>query len=91
MPCNDVTFDGYKKKLVDRLYGLLCEREKNGEWEKYLESIQIELRGFSGDSINYWRLLGNIGCLKLLSFAAFRRTIFECIHIVQGIEKNELS
>jgi hypothetical protein len=27
------TFEGYKNKLVGRLYGLLCEKEKNGEWE----------------------------------------------------------
>ena len=30
----DATFDGYKNKLKGRLYGLLCEREKDGEWEK---------------------------------------------------------
>lgn len=37
------TFDGYKNKLKGRLYGLLCEREKDGEWEKFLDSIMIEL------------------------------------------------
>ena len=35
----DVTFDGYKNKLKGRLYGVLCEKEKNGEWEKFLDSI----------------------------------------------------
>ena len=29
----DATFEGYKNKLKGRLFGLLCEREKNGEWE----------------------------------------------------------
>jgi len=33
----DITFDGYKNKLKGRLYGLLCEREKDGEWEKFLD------------------------------------------------------
>ena len=28
----DIMFDGYKNKLKGRLYGVLCEREKNGEW-----------------------------------------------------------
>jgi hypothetical protein len=37
------TFDGYKNKLKGRLYGLLCEREKDGEWEKFLDSLIIEL------------------------------------------------
>ena len=39
----DVTFDGYKNKLKGRLYGVLCEKEKNGDWEKFLDSIIIEL------------------------------------------------
>mgnify|MGYP002510592954 CR=1 FL=1 len=38
------TFEGYKNKLVGRLYGLLCEKEKNGEWEKFLNTIIIELK-----------------------------------------------
>ena len=28
----NATFEGYKNKLKGRLYGLLCEREKDGEW-----------------------------------------------------------
>ena len=39
----EITFDGYKNKLKGRLYGLLCEREKDGEWKKFLESIILEL------------------------------------------------
>ena len=39
----EVTFEGYKSKLKGRLYGLLCEREKDGEWEKFLDSLTIEL------------------------------------------------
>lgn len=38
-----ITFDGYKNKLKGRLYGLLCEREKDGEWRKFLDSIIVEL------------------------------------------------
>ncbi len=37
--------EGYKNKIKNRLYGLLCEREKNGEWEKFLDTIVIELIG----------------------------------------------
>ena len=39
----EATFEGYKNKLKGRLYGLLCEREKDGEWEKFLDSLTIEL------------------------------------------------
>lgn len=85
---SDVFFDGYKNKLKGRLYGLLCEKEKNGEWEKFLEAITIELIGFEQESINYWILRGKLGSLKFLSYPYFRKTIFECINLVEGL--NEL-
>ena len=37
--------DEFKKRLRNRLYGVLCEREKNREWKKFLDSIIIELMG----------------------------------------------
>lgn len=88
----DVTFDGYKNKLKGRLYGLLCEKEKNGEWEKFLDSIIIELKGLGANSINYWPLLGKLSSLKYLSYDYFRKTIFECMNLVGDLEvPNELS
>jgi hypothetical protein len=78
----DITFDGYKNKLKGRLYGLLCEKEKNGEWEKFLDSIIIELKGLGANSINYWPLLGKLSSLKYLSYDYFRKTIFECMNLV---------
>ena len=38
--------EGYRDKMKNRLYGLLREREKDGEWEKFLDSILIELLGY---------------------------------------------
>ena len=35
--------EGYNNKLKSKLFGLLCEFEKNGEWEKFLDSIIIAL------------------------------------------------
>ena len=59
----EATFDGYKNKLKGRLYGLLCEREKDGEWEKFLESLHLELYGLGANSINWWSLIGKISVL----------------------------
>lgn len=88
----NVTFEGYKSKLKGRLYGLLCEREKDGEWEKFLESLFIELSGLGANSINWWPLIGKVSMLKYMSYEYFRKTIFECINLVGGLEKpNELS
>ena len=85
------TFDGYKNKLKGRLYGLLCEREKDGEWEKFLESLCIELHGLGANSINWWPLMGKVNMLKYLSYEYFRKTIFECMNLVGGLDMpNEL-
>lgn len=89
---SDETFSGYKNKLKGRLYGLLCEKEKEGEWEKFLDSIVIELMGLGPNSINYWALIGKMLSLRYLSYDKFRRTVFEAINLVGGLEKpNELS
>ena len=80
------TFDGYKNKLKGRLYGLLCEREKDGEWEKFLDSLIIELYGIGANSINWWPLMGKVNMLKYMSYEYFRKTVFECMNLVGGLE-----
>ena len=88
----EATFDGYKNKLKGRLYGLLCEREKDGEWEKFLDSLIIELMGLGANSINWWPLLVKLALLRYLSYEYFRKNIFECINLVSGLDiPNELS
>lgn len=88
----DVTFDGYKNKLKGRLYGVLCEKQKDGQWEKFLDSIIIELQGLGANSINWWPLIGKLSSLKHLSYQYFRKTIFECMNLVSGLQvPNELS
>ena len=88
----EITFDGYKNKLKGRLYGLLCEREKDGEWEKFLESIILELQGLGANSINWWPLMGKLNLLPYLSYEYFRKTIFECMNLIGGLDMpNELS
>ena len=88
----NVTFDSYKNKLKGRLYGLLCEREKDGEWEKFLDSLIIELQGLGANSINWWPLMGKVIMLKYMSYEYFRKTIFECINLVGGLDiPDELS
>ena len=90
----DVTFEGYRDKLKGRIYGVLCEKEKNGEWERFLETIILELYGLKGNSINWWALIGKLSVLKYMSYEYFRKTIFDCINLAGGLEEpkfNELS
>ena len=81
------TFEGYKNKLKGRLYGVLCEKEKeNGDWEKFLNSILIELKGLEPSSINYWPLMAKLNSLRFLNYEYFRKTIFECMNLIGGLE-----
>ena len=89
---SDETFEGYKNKLKGRVYGLLCEKEKNGDWEKFLDSIIIELHGLGPNSINYWALIGKLLALRYLSYDQFRKTIFESMNLISSLAKpDELS
>lgn len=81
------TFKGYKRKVKGRLYGVLCEKEKDGEWEKFLDSIIIELEGLGATSINYWSLIGKLNSLKHLNYDYFRKTIFECMNLVGDLDE----
>lgn len=76
--------EGYENKLKGKLFGLLCEFEKNGEWEKFLDSILIELQGYNEEekTINYYILFYKLSTLKYLKYEYFRKTIFDCISLV---------
>lgn len=82
---------GFYNKLKNRLFGLLCEKEKNGAWEKFLDTILIELYGLNrlDKSINYFPLIGKLSELKYLNYEYFRKTIFECMNLVEELIKNE--
>ena len=85
---NKSIFGGYKNKLASKLYGLLCEREKDGKWEEFLKNIHIELLGLMDNmqAIQYWELLAKVGSLHLLNYKYFRQTIFDCINLVKELE-----
>lgn len=76
--------EGYNNKLRGKLFGLLCEFEKNGEWEKFLNSILIELLGYSEEekTINYYILYYKLSSLRFLKYDYFRTTIFDCMNLV---------
>ena len=79
--------EGYKEKLKGKLFGLLREREKNGEWEKYLDSIMIEIIGAQEEieCINYYMLKAKIASLRYLSYKYFRKNVFECMNLIDNV------
>lgn len=79
--------EAYQNKLKGRLYGLLREREKEGEWEKFLDSLLIELMQFDEEkqTINYFRLIEKMSKMKYVRFSYFRSLIFECMNLIDKI------
>lgn len=71
-------------KIQKQLYGLLREREKKGEWEKFLDNILIELIGWDEKekTENYYILFSKLSACRYLSFKYYRKTIFECMNLV---------
>jgi len=85
--------NGYINKLKNKLFALLCEREQNGEWEKFLDNLYIEIFGAEKflTTINYLSLQAKMGSLKYLDYPYFRTTIFDCMSLLGEGEPNESS
>ena len=83
--------EGYNNKLKNKLFGLLCEQEKGRDWEKFLDSILIELEGFPEEekTINYLSLYHKIASLRYLSYPYFRSTIFDAMSLLGKINERE--
>ena len=80
--------EAYRDKMKKKLYGLLREREKDGEWEKYLDTILIELAGYDDNNktIEYYTLYAKLAACKYLSFKYYRKTIFECMNLFDRVD-----
>lgn len=78
----------YVNKLKGKLYGLLCEREKDREWEKYYDNIMIELLEFPKHyrTINYEILMCKMSACRYLRFPYFRSTLLECMNLIGTME-----
>jgi len=76
--------EGYLNRLKNKLFGLLCEYEKDREWERFLDSILVELLGFPDEAktINYYTLYYKLSSLRYLRYEYFRSTIFDCMSLI---------
>ena len=81
---DEQVYEGYQNKLKSKLFGLLCEREKDRDWEKFLDSIIIELIGYPEEkkTINYYILFYKISSLRYLRYEYIRTTIFDCMTLI---------
>ena len=75
----------YREYLKNRLYSLLGEKENNGEWERFLDNIIIELMSLP-DTDKKFYLIGKLSICRFLSYKYFRKTIFECMNLIEEVD-----
>ena len=84
------------KRIINQVYKLLPMREENIEWQKPLETIMVELKGmqrlFDGQQEIFFPLICKLEGLFTLAqkedFQLYRRTIFECLGLLNDLGKN---
>ena len=84
------------KRIINQVYKLLPMREENNEWEKPLKTIMVELSGmqrlFDGQQEVFLPLICKLEGLFTLTqaeeFQTYRRTIFECLGLLNNLYKN---
>lgn len=82
------------ERLTNQIFKLLPGREEGSDWETPLENLIREIGGMSkliGDQIEFLSLLCKLESLLSLTeevdFFAFRKTIFECLSLMNEIKK----
>ena len=82
-------------RITNQIYKLLPNREEGLDWEKPLSTIIIELTGMSSlisDQTELFSLLCKLEALKTLKdetdFMLYRKTIFECLGLMDVIKAN---
>ena len=84
------------KKIINQIYKLLPGREEGLDWRSPLSTIIEELAGMSKlvqfNKEDFFSLLCKLEGLYTLTeeedFFLYRRTIFECLSIVEGLMKS---
>lgn len=74
-------------RLTNQLWKLIPMRENGEEWEKQLVTVILDIAGKTeifGASANLLQLLSKLEGLQLkqVEFSIYRKTIFECINLL---------
>lgn len=82
------------KRIINLTYKLLPTREEGGNWKKPLETIIEELVGMNDLFLDQQdkifviicKLQGIFNLTEKDDFQLYRRTIFECLSLLNGLE-----
>lgn len=80
-------------RLTNQLWKLIPMKENEEDWEKQLETLIIEISGlnilYSQEFIQLLSKLVGLQEVKDITFETYRRTVFECINLIQGLKHND--
>lgn len=89
MKVSSLDMELYLITLKNKVYKLLPLREENSEWNKYLNTIIVEVSGLSELFTEIPRLITLLskleGLYKTEDFMLYRRTIFECLSLIEEL------
>ena len=77
------------RRLTNQLWKLIPMREHEEDWQKQLDSVILEIAGlneiFMGSA--FLQTLSKLEALRIreTNFELYRKTIFECISLIQGL------
>lgn len=77
------------RRLTNQLWKLIPMRENDEDWYKQLHTVTLEIAGLNELFISptFLQLLSKLEGLQIkeVSFELYRKTIFECINILQEL------
>ena len=81
-------------RLTNQLWKLIPMYEHEEDWEKQLNTVLIEIAGLNEIFIStpqFLQILSKLEGLKVTSndFSIYRKTIFECINLLQELKLHE--
>ena len=84
--------DANIQRLTNQLWKLIPMRENNEDWEKYLNTVIIEIAGLNEIFISnpqFLQLLAKLKGLQVeeVSFILYRKIVFESINLLQELKK----
>lgn len=86
-------FEKNQKRLVNQMWKLIPMREHGEAWDRQLDTVIIEIAGLN-DLFNpqFLQLLSKLKGLQIekTNFDLYRKTIFECINLLQELHYAEL-
>lgn len=77
------------RRLTNQLWKLIPMRENDEDWYKQLQTVTLEIAGLNELFISptFLQLLSKLEGLQMkeVNFELYRKTIFECINILQEL------